>query len=65
MAEPLFICANDLIRMLGTPDAPAIIDVCLPEDHACDPRVIPGARRMSHTACAAHRNIVKQRIIDG
>jgi rhodanese-related sulfurtransferase len=40
------------MRLIGTPTCPAIIDVCLPEDFAADPRLIPGARRHSHTDLA-------------
>lgn len=35
-----------LVTLLGSPLSPDIIDVCLPEDHADDPRIIPGAVRM-------------------
>jgi rhodanese-related sulfurtransferase len=37
------------MRLTGTPDAPAVIDVCLDEDFTADPRLIPGARRCPHT----------------
>ena len=41
------IAPAQLMRKLGGPDAPVILDLCLPEDHALDPVVIPTARRMS------------------
>ena len=42
------ISAAQLARLIGTPDAPAIIDVRLPEDRALDPRLIPGAFTHPH-----------------
>lgn len=46
MGNPHSISAETLAAMIGTGAAPTIVDVCLPEDFACDPRVIPTARRM-------------------
>lgn len=37
------------MRLIGTPDAPVIIDVRLPEDLAALPRVIPTSRVVPHT----------------
>jgi len=37
------------MRLIGTPDAPVIIDVCIPENIAADPRLIPGAVQIPHT----------------
>ena len=37
--------ADKLARLIGRPDAPALIDVCTDEDFACDPRLVPGALR--------------------
>jgi rhodanese-related sulfurtransferase len=48
MASPNEISVSQLSRLIGTPDAPAIVDVCIDEDFAADPRLIPGARRRSH-----------------
>lgn len=42
------ISPAQLLRKLGTHDAPTIFDLCLPEDHALDPYVIPTACRLSH-----------------
>ncbi len=39
------ISADKLARLIGRPDAPALIDVCTDEDLACDPRLVPGALR--------------------
>ncbi len=49
MPAPHEITPSQLMRLIGTPLCPAIIDVCQPEDFAADPRLIPGARRHSHT----------------
>lgn len=39
------ISVNQLQRLIGTPNCPTIIDVCIDEDFAADPRIIPGAFR--------------------
>jgi rhodanese-related sulfurtransferase len=44
------ISPQQLWRLLGTPDAPIVLDVRIDDDFATDPRVIPTARRMSHFA---------------
>jgi rhodanese-related sulfurtransferase len=41
------ISIDKLVRLIGTPKCPALIDVCTDEDFACDPRLIPGAVRRS------------------
>ena len=48
MASPNTITASQLARLIGTPDCPTLIDVCIPEDFALDPRLIPGSRQHSH-----------------
>ncbi len=40
-------CAQ-LMRLIGTPDAPQIIDVTIDEDFDADPHLIPTARRWPH-----------------
>jgi len=45
MPSPNEITNSQLSRLIGTPDAPTIIDLCIDEDFALDPRLIPGARR--------------------
>ena len=45
MPSPTQITSNQLNRLIGTPDAPTIIDVCIDEDYALDERFIPTARR--------------------
>lgn len=39
------ISPDHLARRIGLPDAPILLDVCIDEDFAADPRLIPGARR--------------------
>lgn len=46
------ISAPQLARLIGTPDCPMLIDVCLPEDVALDPRFVPGSVRLAHTDIA-------------
>ncbi|MEL6564073.1 MAG: hypothetical protein AAFQ59_06485 [Pseudomonadota bacterium] len=48
MDQSFYTTPEHLMRVLGTVQAPALIDVCIPEDVAADPFRLPGARRMSH-----------------
>lgn len=45
MPSPTEITVSQLSRLIGTPGAPVLIDVCIDEDYAADPRFIPGAYR--------------------
>ncbi len=45
MPSPNHITVNQLARLIGTPDAPVIIDLCLDDDFGEDPRVLPTAFR--------------------
>lgn len=45
MPSPNEITPAQLARLIGTPDAPVIIDLCIDEDFALDPRVLPTAFR--------------------
>ncbi|MFZ5781928.1 MAG: chromate resistance protein ChrB domain-containing protein [Pseudomonadota bacterium] len=45
MPAPNVISVEKLSRLIGRPDAPAIVDVRTDEDFALDPRLIPGAGR--------------------
>jgi len=45
MASPNQITVPQLYKLIGTPDCPIIIDVCIDEDFHDDPRLIPSARR--------------------
>ncbi len=49
MAAPNEITPNQLLRLIGTTDAPVIVDVCIDEDFAADPRHIPTSYRHPHT----------------
>ena len=45
MATPDTITPTQLARLVGTPDAPPILDVRIDEDHARDPRAFPASVR--------------------
>jgi rhodanese-related sulfurtransferase len=45
MPSPTEITVAQLSRLIGTPGAPAIIDVSMDDDHNADPRLIPAAIR--------------------
>ncbi|WP_298921548.1 chromate resistance protein ChrB domain-containing protein [uncultured Roseobacter sp.] len=49
MAQFASISPVALMRLIGTPDAPAIIDVCIDEDFCADPLLVPTACRWPHT----------------
>lgn len=44
MAQSGSISPDKLVRLIGRPDTPVLIDVRAPVDRAADPRLIPGAR---------------------
>lgn len=46
------ISPDRLFRLLGGPDAPAILDVRVDEDVAADPHIAPTAQRIAHDALA-------------
>ncbi len=49
MASLNEITPIQLMRLIGTPAAPVIVDVCIDDDFAQDPRLIPTAFRAPHT----------------
>ena len=49
MPSFLEISSDKLARIVGTPNAPVIVDVRTEEDFARDPRLVPGSIRKSHT----------------
>lgn len=49
MPAPNEITPAQLNRLIGTPDCPEIIDVCIDEDFADDPYLIPGSWKHPHT----------------
>lgn len=53
MPSPTEITVSQLTRLVGTENAPRVIDVRLDEDFALHPVLIPAARRCSHTAIDA------------
>ncbi|UGA48501.1 sulfurtransferase/chromate resistance protein [Bradyrhizobium quebecense] len=48
MSSYTSISSEKLARLIGTANAPTLIDVRIDEDFAADPRLIPGAVRHSH-----------------
>lgn len=50
---PDSINVAQLGRLVGSPDAPAIIDVRVADDHAADPRMLPGSVRRGHQDVAS------------
>lgn len=49
---PNAIAPPQLARLIGTPDAPAVLDVRIEADFVVDPRLIPGSVRHSHLDAA-------------
>ncbi|MFT4961781.1 MAG: rhodanese-related sulfurtransferase [Paracoccaceae bacterium] len=49
MAAPNEITVPQLLRLIGTPDAPVIVDISIDPDFADDPYLIPGSFRHPHT----------------
>ena len=49
MASLNEISPTQLMRLIGTPTAPVIIDTCIDDDFNADPRLIPTAFRAPHT----------------
>ncbi len=45
MTSPTQITPSQLSRLIGLPDAPTVIDICIDEDFALDSRLIPGSFR--------------------
>jgi rhodanese-related sulfurtransferase len=50
---PDSITVSQLNRLIGTTDAPAIVDVRIDIDHAADPRMIPASFRRDHRAVSS------------
>ncbi|WP_298256584.1 sulfurtransferase/chromate resistance protein [uncultured Litoreibacter sp.] len=48
------ISPSALMRLIGTADAPTILDVCIDDDFAEDPRLIPTAQRWPHRKIKAY-----------
>lgn len=45
MPSPTEITVPQLSRLIGTPNVPVLVDICIDEDFNDDPRLIPGAFR--------------------
>ena len=45
MPSPTEITVAQLSRLIGTPDCPVLVDICIDEDFESDPRLIPSAFR--------------------
>ena len=64
MPSPNEISVPQLARLVGTPEAPVLLDVRTDEHFAEDPRVIPGAvRRIARTAETWARDYSGQRVV--
>jgi hypothetical protein len=61
MPAPNEITAQQLLRLIGTPLCPVIVDIRPPDDFAADPRLIPSSIRHSHTDIAGLINRLKGR----
>ena len=53
MPSPTEITVNQLARLIGTPDAPIVVDVCIDEDFKADPRLVPASIRHDFRDIAA------------
>lgn len=53
MPTPDTITTAQLARLIGTSDAPRIVDVRIDTDHTADPRMLPGSVRRSHRTVAS------------
>ena len=55
------ITPDQLLRLIGTPQAPEIIDVCIDEDFDQDPFLIPGSRRHRFDDLDGFKTIARDR----
>ncbi len=53
MATPDTITVAQLARLVGTPDAPVLVDVRIDNDHAVDPRFLPASVRRDYRTVAS------------
>lgn len=58
MAAPNEITPQQLLRLIGTPDAPMIVDISIDPDFTEDPFMIPGAVRHPHTDIAGLLDLI-------
>jgi len=64
MPSPTQITVAQLARLVGTPDAPILVDVCIDEDFNSDPRLIPASIRHPFTDISTLAPILaEQRVV--
>ncbi|MEM7206736.1 MAG: sulfurtransferase/chromate resistance protein [Pseudomonadota bacterium] len=64
MPSPTEITVAQLSRIIGTPDAPVIVDVRIDDDFDDDPRLVPTAFRYPHNQISELANtLVSQRVV--
>lgn len=49
MPAPNEITVSQLNRLIGTPDCPQVVDICIDPDFEADPFLVPGSWRHPHT----------------
>jgi rhodanese-related sulfurtransferase len=57
MSGPNSIPHSKLVRLVGTPGCPVLLDVRTAEDFAADPRLLPGSKRLAHTDVEALQTV--------
>lgn len=64
MPSPTEITVQQLSRLIGTPKAPVLVDVCIDEDFNEDPRLIPGSfRHPFHDIAELLPKLAEQRVV--
>lgn len=64
MPSPTEITVAQLSRLIGTPKAPALVDICIDEDFHDDPRLIPGSFRQPFDKISdLARTLADQRVV--
>ncbi|WP_300019421.1 chromate resistance protein ChrB domain-containing protein [uncultured Roseobacter sp.] len=64
MAQFASISPTALMRLIGTPQAPVVIDVCIDDDFQDDPYLVPTARRCPHKEVGAlSPDLIGKRVI--
>ncbi len=63
MPTPTEITVAQLSRLIGVPDAPALVDVRAEDDYRSDPRLLPTAQRHSNEAASWCRRYAGQSIV--
>ncbi len=61
MPAPNEITVPQLMRLIGTPECPALVDICIDPDHAEDPYLIPGSFRHPHAEVEGLKDRLKGR----